>query len=97
MRAAPSRAVISNSSLAGSLRTTRKPDYFPVAAPWLDLARWRRAPADAMAAPAAVLASDWYAEMVGEPLEPLGRALAEAYPARRCSPSRGACRRSVAC
>ena len=28
-----------------------------------------------------MLASDWYAEMVGEPLEPLDRALAEAYPA----------------
>ena len=28
-----------------------------------------------------MLASDWYAEMVGQPLEPLDRALAEAYPA----------------
>lgn len=28
-----------------------------------------------------MLASDWYAEMVGAPLEPLDRALAEAYPA----------------
>ena len=31
--------------------------------------------------PASILASDWYAGMIGAPLVPLGRALAHAYPA----------------
>ena len=44
---------------------------------------------------AAILASDWYAQMIGAPLEPAQEALADAYPAPlvqlagRVSPLRG--------